>query len=82
MDKYALGSPGRYYNRSFSVVQSSGMGKSRLADHSAKLRFAFPFNLHEPLPVGSGGQYSPVQYSAFSFFHQHIPLLTTTSAII
>jgi hypothetical protein len=55
MDKYAPDRAGRYYNRSFSVVQSSGMGKSRLADHSAKSRFAFPFNLHEPLPVGSGG---------------------------
>jgi len=45
----------KYYNRSFSMVQSSGMGKSRLVDHSARSRFTFPFNLHEPLPVGSQG---------------------------
>jgi hypothetical protein len=46
MDLYA-GSGRQYYYRSFSIVQSSGMGKSRLADHSAKSRFAFPFNIHE-----------------------------------
>jgi hypothetical protein len=39
-----------YYNNSFPIIQSSGMGKSRLVDHSATLRFTIPFNLHEPLP--------------------------------
>jgi len=47
MDLYSPLLGGRYYNRSFSIVQSSGMGKSRLVDHSAKSRFTFPFNLHE-----------------------------------
>ncbi|KAG7089223.1 hypothetical protein E1B28_010924 [Marasmius oreades] len=36
-----------YYNRSFSVIQSSGMGKSRLMDHFATLRFTIPFSIQE-----------------------------------
>jgi hypothetical protein len=47
MDLYVPDETTNYYNRSFSIVQSSGMGKSRLMDHSATLRFTLPFNLHE-----------------------------------
>ena len=64
MDHYAINKTTKYYNRSFSIVQSSGMGKSRLVDHSAKSRFTFPFNLHEQLPLGSNGIYSPSLFSA------------------
>jgi hypothetical protein len=55
MDQYTPARAEDYYNRSFTIVQSSGMGKSRLVDHSAKSRFTFPFNLHEKLPSGSRG---------------------------
>ena len=46
MDLYPLAEY-QYHNRSFFVVQSSGMGKSRLMDHSATLRFTLPFNICE-----------------------------------
>jgi hypothetical protein len=55
MDLYTPRKGDKYYNRSFSIVQSSGMGKSRLVDHSAKSRFTFPFNLHEQMPSGVKG---------------------------
>ncbi|KAG7089269.1 hypothetical protein E1B28_010967 [Marasmius oreades] len=64
MDEYDLGMR-RPYNRSFSVVQSSGMGKSRLMDHSATLRFAIPFNLHEDME--SGATYPPFDYEVRKF---------------
>ena len=35
------------YNRSISIVQSSGTGKSRTVDKAAELRFAFPLNLRD-----------------------------------
>jgi hypothetical protein len=41
------------YNFSLSIVQSSGMGKSRTVDCAARRRFTFPFNLREELPEGS-----------------------------
>lgn len=53
MDLYAPSKSGSYYNRSFPIVQSSGMGKSRLVDHSAASRFTFPFNLHEDMEITS-----------------------------
>jgi hypothetical protein len=59
MDLYTPRKGVTYYNRSLSIVQSSGMGKSRLVDHSARSRFTFPFNLHEPLPAGSQGMRPP-----------------------
>ncbi|KAG7091989.1 hypothetical protein E1B28_008376 [Marasmius oreades] len=55
MDLYHLDET--YYNRSFSVVQSSGMGKSRLVDHSATLRFTIPFNIQQD--IQSGGRVYP-----------------------
>ncbi|KAG7089193.1 hypothetical protein E1B28_010895 [Marasmius oreades] len=51
MDMYHINT--EHYNRSFPVVQSSGMGKSRLMDHSATLRFAIPFNVHEKMDPGT-----------------------------
>ena len=52
MDRYMVDTSSRYNNRSFSIVQSSGTGKSRLVDHSARSGFTFPFNLHEPMEHG------------------------------
>ncbi|KAG7089317.1 hypothetical protein E1B28_011012 [Marasmius oreades] len=46
-----------FYNRSFPIVQSSGMGKSHLMDHSATLRLTIPFNIHQE--VKSGKHYPP-----------------------
>jgi hypothetical protein len=36
------------YNHSISIIQSSGMGKSRLVDAVAENKFCFPFNVREP----------------------------------
>jgi hypothetical protein len=63
MDLYMPGKGGTFYNRSFSIVQSSGMGKSHLVDHSATSRFTFPFNLHENMPIGSESMRRPPQFS-------------------
>ncbi|KAF8323466.1 uncharacterized protein EI90DRAFT_3292349 [Cantharellus anzutake] len=40
------------YNRTISIVQSSGCGKSRLVDKASEERFAFPMNIREALPEG------------------------------
>ncbi|KAG7089224.1 hypothetical protein E1B28_010925 [Marasmius oreades] len=64
MDLYHLDHP--YYNRSFPVVQSSGMGKSRLMDHSATLRFAIPFNIHEGTDSGAE-PYPPIDHQVRDF---------------
>jgi hypothetical protein len=45
------------YNHSIAIIQSSGMGKSRLVDSIAKKKFCFPFNIRES--IGKG------QYSSF-----------------
>jgi hypothetical protein len=37
------------YNHSIAIIQSSGMGKSRLVDAIAERKFCFPFNIREPL---------------------------------
>ncbi|KAG7089278.1 hypothetical protein E1B28_010977 [Marasmius oreades] len=63
MDRYHTHTS--YYNRSFPVVQSSGMGKSRLMDHSATLRFTIPFNIHEKLE--SGATYPPFDHQVREF---------------
>ena len=44
------------YNHSISIIQSSGMGKSRLMDTVAELRFCFPINIREPLAPGVSGK--------------------------
>ncbi|ELU41236.1 hypothetical protein AG1IA_04734 [Rhizoctonia solani AG-1 IA] len=42
----------KLYMRSISVVQSSGMGKSRMIDEAANLVFTIPANIREALPEG------------------------------
>jgi hypothetical protein len=37
------------YNHSIAIIQSSGMGKSRLVDAIAERKFCFPFNIRETL---------------------------------
>lgn len=82
MDLYATGNE-KYYNRSFSIIQSSGMGKSRLVDYSARLRFTFPFNVHEQMPSGLKGMQLPIYLSiADLLLRQHTLRLITMSAII
>jgi hypothetical protein len=36
------------YNHSIEIIQSSGFGKSRIADETADIKFCFPFNIREP----------------------------------
>jgi hypothetical protein len=36
------------YNHSIAIIQSSGMGKSRLVDSIATMKFCFPFNIRGP----------------------------------
>jgi hypothetical protein len=43
------------YNHSIAIIQSSGMGKSRLVDSTADLKFCFPFNIRAPLGSGQYG---------------------------
>ena len=45
------------YNHSIAIIQSSGMGKSRLVDSIAERKFCFPFNIRESL---SSDQYGNV----------------------
>jgi hypothetical protein len=59
MDRYVVDASSGCYNRSFSIVQSSGTGKSRLVDYSAQSRFTFPFNLHEQMELGYYGRRRP-----------------------
>ncbi|KAG8690354.1 hypothetical protein FRC11_012202 [Ceratobasidium sp. 423] len=42
----------RPYNWSIAVVQSSGMGKSRMVDEATKAVFTIPINIREHLPEG------------------------------
>ncbi|ELU37305.1 hypothetical protein AG1IA_08665 [Rhizoctonia solani AG-1 IA] len=42
----------RPYNWSISVVQSSGMGKSRMVEEAANTVFTIPINIREKLPEG------------------------------
>jgi hypothetical protein len=37
------------YNHSIAIIQSSGMGKSRLVDSVANMKFCFPFNIRGPI---------------------------------
>ncbi|KEP53433.1 putative G2/mitotic-specific cyclin cdc13 [Rhizoctonia solani 123E] len=43
----------RAYNRSVAIVQSSGMGKSRLVDETSNLLFGIPLNLRETINQGT-----------------------------
>ena len=74
MDLYTPKKDDKCYNRSLSFVQASYMGKSRLVDHSAKYRFTFPFNLHEPLPIGFNGARPPSRFvMCWCFLHSAYP---------
>ncbi|KAF8647868.1 hypothetical protein AX16_006502, partial [Volvariella volvacea WC 439] len=59
----------RAYNLSLSVVQSSGMGKTRLIYRVALQRMTFIFNLREDLPH-SAFTYPPPNQRVRSFFTQ------------
>jgi hypothetical protein len=63
------------YNHSISIIQSSGMGKSRLVDAVAKIKFCFPFNLREPLVPGN---YGSVDF-LMSKFHGLISLISVST---
>jgi hypothetical protein len=45
LNYYIIKNDRHYYARFLSIVQSSGMGKSRLIDQVAKSKFVLPFNL-------------------------------------
>ncbi|KAF5371940.1 hypothetical protein D9615_008098 [Tricholomella constricta] len=56
------------YVNALSIIQSSGMGKSRVVDAVATLKVAFPFNLREILPGGQAA-YPPSDHNVRDFFH-------------
>ncbi|KAJ1301382.1 hypothetical protein OPQ81_008646 [Rhizoctonia solani] len=60
----------RAYNRSISVIQSSGMGKSRLVEEAANLVFTIPINLREELANGTRA-YPPPDIELREFFGTH-----------
>jgi hypothetical protein len=43
------------YNHSISMIQSSGMAKSRISDAVAEIKFCFPFNIRERLSYSQFG---------------------------
>jgi hypothetical protein len=60
------------YNHSIPVIQSSGMGKSRLVDEVACMKFCFPFNLRNPDPHGQYGIGS-LNYRQRTWLDLHCP---------
>lgn len=81
------------YNHSIAIVQSSGMGKSRLVDSIANMKFCFPFNIRGPLKQGQFGSvlivfgqpnsdiccpaYPPSDHNVYYYFRE--PQLRTTN---
>ncbi|CUA74384.1 Polyketide synthase PksJ [Rhizoctonia solani] len=57
----------RPYNKSVPIIQSSGMGKSRLAGETGKLVFTIPINLREFLP-SSVATYPPADNIMRAYF--------------
>ncbi|KAL5639167.1 hypothetical protein ACGC1H_006623 [Rhizoctonia solani] len=57
----------RAYNRSVAIVQSSGMGKSRLVDEMSNLLFSIPLNLREALGEGQN-TYPPADENIRAYF--------------
>ncbi|EUC63782.1 G2/mitotic-specific cyclin cdc13, putative [Rhizoctonia solani AG-3 Rhs1AP] len=57
----------RAYNRSITVIQSSGMGKSRLVDELGNLEFTIPINLRGELAQG-GNTYPPPDRDVRGYF--------------
>ncbi|KAG8740435.1 hypothetical protein FRC10_004326 [Ceratobasidium sp. 414] len=47
-----LSAPHRPYNFAISVIQSSGMGKSRMVEEAGNIMFTIPINIRENLPPG------------------------------
>ncbi|KAF8667200.1 hypothetical protein RHS04_09343 [Rhizoctonia solani] len=60
----------KLYMRSISVVQSSGMGKSRMIDEAANLVFTIPANIREALPKGIT-TYPPPDVRLRAYFEYH-----------
>ncbi|CAE6461227.1 unnamed protein product [Rhizoctonia solani] len=60
----------KLYMKSISVVQSSGMGKSRMVDEATNMIFTIPANLREDLPVGET-TYPPPDTALRSHFVDH-----------
>ncbi|KAF8335966.1 uncharacterized protein EI90DRAFT_3047708 [Cantharellus anzutake] len=65
----------RPYNRSITIIQSSGCGKSRLMDKVAEERFAFPLNIGESLQK-SVETYPPADEDVRKFL---LPQVTDTN---
>ncbi|KAG8702164.1 hypothetical protein FRC11_011643, partial [Ceratobasidium sp. 423] len=60
----------KLYNKTISIIQSSGMGKSRLVHEVANQVFTIPANLREELPEGSKA-YPPSDGKLRSYFGNH-----------
>ncbi|KAF8749052.1 hypothetical protein RHS01_10436 [Rhizoctonia solani] len=58
----------RPYNWSISVVQSSGMGKSRMVEEAANTVFTIPINIREKLPEGRISDISAAGQNIREFF--------------
>ncbi|KAH7322262.1 hypothetical protein B0J17DRAFT_710678 [Rhizoctonia solani] len=58
------------YNKSIAIIQSSGMGKSRLVQESASQVFTIPANLREGLPQHIKA-YPPPDATLRSYFENH-----------
>ena len=58
------------YNHSIVIIQSSGMGKSRLVDSIAERKFCFPFNIRGPL---GNDQYGSVLVIFAIYILSYIP---------
>ncbi|CAE6442181.1 unnamed protein product [Rhizoctonia solani] len=58
------------YNKSIAIIQSSGMGKSRLVQESASEVFTIPANLREGLPQHIKA-YPPPDATLRSYFENH-----------
>ncbi|KAH7334565.1 hypothetical protein B0J17DRAFT_770885 [Rhizoctonia solani] len=59
-----------FYNRSISVIQSSGMGKSRMVDAAANEVFTIPANLREKVDKALR-PYPPPDEELRSYFEDH-----------
>ena len=58
-----------YYSKSINIFQSSGMGKSRLADEMGKKNFQFPFVFRDPRDTG----YPPGDMEISNYLRQSTP---------
>ncbi|KAL5638459.1 hypothetical protein ACGC1H_005223 [Rhizoctonia solani] len=55
----------RPYNWSVAVIQSSGMGKSRMVEQSSLSMFTIPINIREDPPAGKKGKSSNIPNDRF-----------------